>query len=312
MTNLEETARMTQEARRRIAATVYGHDEAVTLMLVALAADGHVMLEGIPGVGKTTLAKSFAHITGLDFKRVQLTPDLMPTDITGHMYFDQKRNEFGLRKGPVFTNVLLADELNRTPPRTQAALLEVMQEHQVTIEGRTHALPDPFLVVATKNPIEVEGVYPLPEAELDRFMVHATMSYPSREVEAMLLDGKLRGEETPAAMPGLALRLREAAGRVFVHPDLRRYLLDIVRATREHDSIELGGSPRATAHLVAAARAHAAISGRDYAIPDDVKAMAVPVLGHRILRTSEAEVQGVAANDIIADLVEQVEVPIRR
>ncbi len=311
MTDIKETAAMAQEARKRIGKIVYGQEDAVKLMLVALAGDGHVLLEGIPGVGKTTLAKTFSHITGLQFSRVQLTPDLMPTDITGHMFFDQQKNQFELRKGPVFTNILLADELNRTPPRTQAALLEVMQEQQATIEGRTYKLPDPFMVVATKNPIEVEGVYQLPEAELDRFMVHTKMHYPERDIEQALIDGKLGKEELPPPLPKLAANLREATKRVFIHEDLRGYLLDVVRATRGHEYLELGASPRATGQLVAASRANAVLAGRHYVIPDDVKAMAVPVLGHRVLRTAEAEVQDVSSSQIIDDLLEQVPVPIK-
>lgn len=300
-----------KEARKRLALVVHGQDQAITLLFVALAAGGHALIEGAPGLGKTTLAKAFAQVTGLQFRRIQLTPDLMPSDITGHSYYDQKTQEFSIRDGPVFTNVLLADELNRTPPRTQSALLEVMQESHVTIDGVTRQVPQPFFVVATKNPIETEGVFPLPEAERDRFMVHALISYPDFATEAGFLAGRVkRGDAVIKPMPGLAKMLRAATKEVDVHPDVQHYLLSIVRATREHPSLEYGASPRGGEHLLAAARAHAVLEGRSFVVPDDVRDLAHPVLRHRIMRTADAEVQDVPVDDIIDEILDNTPAPI--
>ncbi len=299
-----------KEARAQIHSVVQGNEEPVTLLFVALAAGGHVLIEGIPGVGKTTLAKTFATVTGLRFARVQVTPDLMPTDITGHTYFDQRSGEFLTRKGPAFTNVLLADEINRTPPRTQAALLEVMQERQVTIEGTTHPIEEPFLVIATKNPIELEGVYKLPEAELDRFLLQIELGYQPREIEASMLQGKLAPLAEPKAVPGLVAGLRQAARSVRIHPDLVDYLLDVVDSTRRHPSVDIGASPRASEHFLQAARAHAAIEGRDYIVPDDLKKLAVPVLAHRLVLAADAEIRGLRADTILQQILANATVPI--
>ncbi|MBW3583346.1 MAG: MoxR family ATPase [Euryarchaeota archaeon] len=305
---MDALRRLLDEARARVHEVLLGHDESITLLLVALAAKGHVLMEGLPGVGKTTLAKTFAAITGLGFRRIQLTPDLMPADITGHSYYDQKEQRFRIRRGPVFTNLLLADELNRTPPRTQAALLEVMQERQVTIEGTTIEAPDPFMVVATKNPIEVEGVYQLPEAELDRFMVFIQMRYPTREVETAFLTASKNGP--PGALELLPRTLQAVQRHIRVHPDVRDYLVDIVRATREHPMIEYGASPRASEHLYHAAKAHAAIHGRPYAVPDDVQDLAHPVLAHRLILNADAEVQGVTAAEVLDGIIKRIPVPV--
>ncbi len=309
--NLEKLDAGIKEARRRLAQVVHGQDEAITLLFVALGARGHILIEGAPGLGKTTLAKAFAQVTGLSFRRIQLTPDLMPADITGHSYYDQKQQAFSIRVGPVFTNVLLADELNRTPPRTQSALLEVMQEAQVTIDGVTRPVPQPFFVVATKNPIETEGVFPLPEAERDRFMVHALIKYPERAVESAFLKGRITKQTTPVpAMKGLVDMLQKAADQVEAQDDILDYLLDIVRATREHPSLDYGASPRGAEHLLAAARSHAAIEGRRYLVPDDVRDLATPVLRHRIMRTADAEVQGIPIEDILDEILSQIPAPI--
>jgi MoxR-like ATPase len=301
-----------EQARERIGQVVYGNDEAVDCLLVALAAGGHVLLDGIPGVGKTTLARTFAHVTGLGFQRIQLTPDLLPADITGYTYYDQAKKRFETRLGPIMAQVVLADELNRTPPRTQAALLEAMQEGQVTIDGVTHPLPKPFLLVATKNPVEMEGVYPLPGAELDRFLASARIHYPGREVEAAMLRGTAGPTPVPEPMPRLAEMLREAYAATKAHPDVVDYILDLVEATRRHDDIVLGASPRAGRQLLEASRGRAAILGRAYVTPDDVKAMARPVLRHRLVLRPEAELAGRTADDLVGDLLAQVPVPIGR
>ncbi len=299
------------EARGLIGREVHGQEGAISLLFIALAAKGHALIEGVPGVGKTTLANAFSRVTGLSFRRIQLTPDLMPADITGHTFFDQRTGEFAVRKGPVFTNVLLADELNRTPPRTQSSLLEVMQEGQVTIEGTTYKVPQPFFVIATKNPIETEGVYPLPEAERDRFMVHTVIDYPDRATEAALIAGRLQGQrEDVAPLKELPALLQAAIQHVKVHPDVQAYLLDIVRATRDHPALEYGASPRGSEHLLQAARAHAVLEGRWFVIPDDVKELAVPVLRHRMMLTADAEVQDVAMEAIIDEILENAQVPI--
>lgn len=299
------------EARRRLSAHIHGQEESITLLFVALAAGGHALIEGVPGVGKTTLAKAFAEVTGLQFRRIQLTPDLMPADITGYSYYDQKTQSFSTRRGPVFTNVLLADEMNRTPPRTQSALLEVMQENQVTIEGVTERVPEPFFVIATKNPIETEGVYPLPEAERDRFMVHMVVRYPDRATEEGFLAGRLKGRGAAMqAMPELPAMLREAVQHVWVAPEVRGYLLDIVRATRDHPSLEYGASPRGSEHLLAASRAHAVLEGRFFVVPDDVRDLAIPVLRHRIMLTADAEVQEVPIESVLEEILDSVPPPI--
>lgn len=300
------------QARERIAQVVYGNEEAVDLLLTALAAGGHVLLDGIPGIGKTTLARTFALVTGLDFNRIQLTPDLLPADITGHSFYDQSKKRFETRHGPIQANVVLADEINRTPPRTQAALLEAMQEGQVTIEGETTKLPQPFLLVATKNPIDVEGVYPLPGAELDRFMVSCRLEYPERKVEAAMLRGTQKAHAEVEPVAGLAQQLRAAFAQVQVHPDIIDYVLDLVAATRRHEDIVLGASPRAGRQLIEAARGHAAVRGRTFVAPDDIKAVAVAVLRHRLVLRPEAELAGRTTATLLHDLLEQVPVPIGR
>ncbi len=299
-------------ARSRIAQHVYGHEHAVDALLVALAAGGHVLLDGIPGVGKTTLARTFAQVTGLHFQRIQLTPDLLPADIVGHSYYDQAKREFKVRAGPIMAQVVLADEINRTPPRTQAALLEAMQERQVTIEGNTLKLPEPFLLVATKNPVDLEGVYPLPGAELDRFMLSVRLGYPERKVEAGMLRGTVHQTANPQGLPGLAKALRASFDGTEIHSDLVNYVLDVVGATRQHEEITLGGSPRSGRHWVEAARGLAALRGRAFVTPDDLKAMALPVLQHRIVLRPEAEIAGITPQAILGNLLEQLPVPIAR
>lgn len=309
---MSSTKPLIDSALASVHRVIAGQEEPIRLLMIALTARGHALLEGVPGVGKTTLAKTFARTAGLDFRRIQLTPDLMPADIVGHSYFDQKTGEFKIRKGPVFAHVLLADEINRAPPRTQSALLEVMEEQQVTIEGQTLPVPDPFLVLATKNPIDIEGVYPLPEAQLDRFMLFVNMEYPEREVERDILLRKLHAIAPPEAIPGLVHALHEAHARVHVDHDVLDYALTLVRATRDHDAIELGAGPRGSEHLVAAARAAAVLAGRDYVIPDDIKRLAIPVLGHRMMLAPDAEVEGLEADEILTEILDATAVPIAK
>ncbi len=297
-------------ARERIGQVVYGNEDGVEALLIALAAGGHVLLDGIPGVGKTTLARTFAHVTGLDFQRIQLTPDLLPADITGHNYYDQAKKRFEMRQGPIMAQVVLADELNRTPPRTQAALLEAMQEGQVTIEGKTLQLPKPFVLVATKNPVDLEGVYPLPGAELDRFMLSVKLHYPERKVEAEMLRGTRGPAPVPDPVPGLAQHLRQAFAATRFSPDLVDYILDIAAATRSHEDILLGASPRGARQLLEAARGRAAVRNRNFVTPDDIKGVAPYVLRHRVFLRPEAELAGRHAEDVVHDLLEQVPVPI--
>ncbi|MHB8603776.1 MAG: AAA family ATPase [Thermoplasmatota archaeon] len=297
--------------RREVGRVVVGYDDIVTDLLVGLVAQGHVLVEGVPGVAKTTLAKTFAQASGLVFQRIQFTQDLLPADITGHYFYNQKTDEFEVRKGPVFANVLLADEINRAPPKTQSALLEAMEERQVTLEGRTFALDRPFLVVATMNPIDVEGVYRLPEAQLDRFMIRTRMGYLDPERERAMLRSKL-GEGNGAAEPGSVKVILEAQAevlRVRVADEVIAYLHAIALATRASPKVRLGASPRAMEQLLLASRAFALLDGRDYVIPDDVKRMAPRVLNHRIILDVEAELQGETADAILAAILATTEVP---
>jgi MoxR-like ATPase len=286
----------------------------VRAAVAALAVGGHVLLEGVPGVAKTLLANAVARALGIEFRRVQFTPDMLPSDLTGTMTL--RATQLVFRPGPVFTNVLLADEINRTPPKTQAALLEAMQERQVTVEGEPRPLPDPFLVIATQNPIEYEGTYPLPEAQLDRFLVRVDVGYPSAEDEVRLLQLAHHGvmpaglDDVNAVVSGRdLLRAREEAGEVRASADVVGYVAALIRRTRELPSVALGASPRAGVHLLAAARATAAMAGRDYVTPDDVIAMAPAVLRHRLILRPEAELERYSADDAVAAAVAAVPVP---
>ncbi|HDZ36216.1 MAG TPA: MoxR family ATPase, partial [Thermococcus sp.] len=272
---------------------IVGKDEVLRLILTTILADGHILLEDLPGLAKTLMAKSFAKALGVQFTRVQFTPDLLPSDILGVSVFNQKTLEFEFRKGPVFTNILLADEINRAPPKTQSALLEAMQERQVTIEGNTYRLPKPFIVIATQNPIEQEGTYPLPEAQLDRFLVRLRVGYPSKEEEKEILRRRMarKKEEvdvTSVLTPEEVVEMQRAVEDVYVSDAILEYITDIVTATREdRKEIEVGASPRGSLALLKLSRAYAALKGRDYVIPDDVKAVAVPALSHRLILKRE-------------------------
>jgi MoxR-like ATPase len=293
---------------------VVGKRDALELILLSVLCDGHVLLEDYPGLAKTLIARSFAQATSLDFARIQFTPDLMPSDVTGSSIFDQGRVEFRFLQGPIFANLLLADEINRAPPTTQAALLEAMQERQVTSEGETRLLPAPFIVLATQNPIEYEGTYPLPEAQLDRFLIRTGIGYPAREDELELLARRLaRGEDEVQLRPvvdaaGL-LEMQRALEHVHVSAPIEGYIVDLVTATRTSPRLAVGASPRGSLALLKLARAKAALSGRDFVVPEDVKAIAVPALAHRLTLRPELWVQRIRGEDVVADALESVPTP---
>ena len=302
--------------RAEVAKAVVGQDQLVTGLLIALVADGHVLLEGVPGVAKTLLARTVAATLSLSAKRVQFTPDLMPGDVTGSLVYDARTAEFEFREGPVFTNILLADEINRTPPKTQAALLEAMEERQVSVEGKPRPLPTPFLVAATQNPVEYEGTYPLPEAQVDRFLLKLFVGVPDRNAEIELLIRHAAGfnpRDLSAIRPVAGLQelaaARKAAAQVRVSPEVTGYIVDLCRATRQAPSLRLGVSPRGATALLAASRAWAWLAGRDFVIPDDVKALARPALRHRIQLRPEAELEGVTPEGVLDGLLSSVPVP---
>jgi MoxR-like ATPase len=293
---------------------VVGKRAVLELVLLGLIADGHVLLDDLPGVAKTLTARSLARVTGLSFSRIQFTPDLLPADITGATVFEPATGSFTFRPGPVFGNLVLGDEINRAPAKTQAALLEAMQERQVTVDGTSHALPHPFLVVATQNPIEHEGTYALPEAQLDRFLLRTRMGYPDAEDEAELLARRVERGADEVALAAVCdpldvLALQQAVERVHVDPVVARYVVDLARATREDGEVEVGASPRGSLALLKLARAHALVRGRDFADPDDVKAVALPALAHRIVLRSEVWVRGVPADAVVARVVASVPAP---
>jgi MoxR-like ATPase len=293
---------------------IVGKRDALELILLALLCDGHVLLEDFPGLAKTLIARSFAQATSLQFARIQFTPDLMPSDVTGSSIFDQRDAAFRFLPGPIFTNLLLADEINRAPPKTQAALLEAMQERQVTTERETRRLEAPFLVLATQNPIEYEGTYPLPEAQLDRFLIRTGIGYPSRDDEIELLARRLsRGEDEVALRPivdaATLVAMQRALEQVHVSPSIEEYMVDLVTATRTSPRLAVGASPRGTLALLKLARAKAAIAGRDFVVPEDVKAVAAPALAHRLTLRPELWVQRVRGEDVIAEALESVPTP---
>jgi MoxR-like ATPase len=304
--------------RAEVGKAVVGQDAAVTGLVIALLCRGHVLLEGVPGVAKTLLVRAFAAALSLDTKRVQFTPDLMPGDVTGSLVYDARSSEFSFRAGPVFTNLLLADEINRTPPKTQAALLESMEERQVSVDGTPRPLPDPFVVVATQNPVEYEGTYPLPEAQLDRFLLKLTMPLPARADEVQVLTRHAEGFDPrdlgAAGIRPVAGTAELAAGRaavrtVTIRPEVVGYVVDLARATRDSPSLQLGVSPRGATALMSAARAWAWLSGRDYVTPDDVKALARPALRHRVELRPEAELEGVTPDAVLDGVLAAVPVP---
>jgi MoxR-like ATPase len=302
--------------RTAVASVVVGNDEALEQLLVALLCRGHALIEDVPGVGKTLLARSLAAVLGCTFRRIQFTPDVLPSDITGSSVYNQRSTQFEFRPGPVFTQVLLADEINRATPRTQSALLEAMEERQVTVDGETTALPEPFLVLATQNPIELEGTFPLPEAQLDRFLIRVALGYPNLEDEHAILqrfeddDPFIRLSTVMTADEAVGLQRRR--GQVTVSDPVRTYLVDIVRATRSDDRVALGVSPRGALSLHRAVQARAMLHSRSFAIPDDVKALAVPVLAHRLVVTAQARLRGDSAAAVLSQLLDAIPVPVEQ
>ncbi|KAA0225277.1 MAG: hypothetical protein AKCLJLPJ_01930 [Fimbriimonadales bacterium] len=304
--------------RKEVAKAVVGQEQLVEHSLVAIFADGHLLLEGVPGVAKTLLVRTLARTLSLNFVRIQFTPDLMPSDVIGTNVFDQRTGDFSLRKGPVFTSVLLADEINRTPPKTQAALLEAMEERRVTIDGVPHDLPYPFVVFATQNPIEFEGTYPLPEAQLDRFLLKLVVPYPEEADEVMVLQRYSEGFRAqnlepvgiqPVLDAETLATLRSEVAAVRVDHEILNYINTIVRKTRDSDLLQVGGSPRAGIAMLLTAKGLAAVRGRDFVTPDDVKDMSLPVLRHRLLLRPEAEIEGFTADQIVSGLFETIPVP---
>ncbi len=292
---------------------IIGKDPAIRLAMVALLSRGHILVEDVPGVGKTMLARSIAITTGCDFKRVQFTPDLLPSDVTGASVYNQQIGQFEYRPGPIMAQIVLADEINRATPKTQSALLEAMGEQQVTVEGVTHTLPSPFMVIATQNPIEYEGTFPLPEAQLDRFFMRISLGYPEPSEEVSIMDGReatdpidlLQSSSAPADI----IALQQYTDSIYIDELIKQYIVDIANATRSHPDTTLGVSPRASINLMKGAKAFAMLQGRDYVIPDDVKAIAVPVMSHRVLLSPSARMRGVNQSTIVSEALENVNVP---
>jgi MoxR-like ATPase len=316
--DFERAAEVTRRIREEVGRAVVGQDAVVEQVLTCFLAGGHVLVEGVPGLGKTLLVRACARTFSGRFTRIQFTPDLMPTDVTGHAVFDAKSGEFRIRKGPAFTNLLLADEINRAPAKTQAALLEVMQERQVSIEGQPFAVPRPFMTMATQNPIEQEGTYPLPEAQVDRFLLKVRIDYPTAAEEVALVKsvtaGRVGDDLDVSAVgqvttPEEVVWLQEVAARVVVDDRILDYAVRIVRATRTWKGLRVGAGPRGAIALVRVARAKALLAGRDYVLPDDVKEIALPALGHRVLLSPELEIEGQRAEHVIPALLEKVDAP---
>jgi MoxR-like ATPase len=312
--NLTEVGGRGEEILTEIERAVVGKRDTLSLILMSLLAGGHVLIEDYPGLAKTLAARSFATVLGLSFKRIQFTPDLLPADIVGTYVLHRDKEEFELRPGPIFAQIVLADEINRATPRTQSALLEAMQEGQVTVEGHTHALPKPFLVLATQNPIEYEGTFPLPEAQLDRFLVRARFGYPARLDEVEILARRIARRVPEATLKPITaaqelLEMRAALEDVHVDTDLLEYMARLTEATREHTSVEVGASPRGTLALLLLARARAAMAGRDYVIPDDVKQVAIPSLVHRLITKPELWQRQLRPEQIVSSILDRVPVP---
>jgi len=315
-TEVDQVQEMAARLRENVQRVIVGKDDVIDLATIALLCRGHILVEDVPGIGKTTLSKALAQSLGCTFRRIQFTPDLMPSDVLGVNFFNQKTGDFEFRAGPVFSQVLLADEINRATPRTQSALLEAMQEQQATVDGVTRALPEPFLVMATQNPVELEGTFPLPEAQLDRFMVRIRLGYPTADEESDIL---LRFERDHTALhldsvtnSGELDAMQKTVSKVWMDEMVRMYIVGVIRATREQSGLSLGASPRAGLGLYKTAQARAAIDGRDFVTPDDVKALAAPVLAHRMILTTNSRVRGRTTEETVQDVLSSVPVPIER
>jgi len=314
---VEDAGGKCQQIVDQVKKVIVGKEAVLEKVMLAILANSHILFEDYPGLAKTLLARSFAMSMGCDFSRIQFTPDLLPSDITGTYVYNLKSGEFDLRRGPVFTNILLADEINRAPPKTQAALLEAMQERQTTLDGKTHLLTDPFIVIATQNPIEYEGVYPLPEAQLDRFLVRLQLGYPNRAEEVEILKRRMqRAREDvqlePAADAATILNLQKTVEGIHVDDDVLRYVTNIVQATRVQRQVEVGASPRGSLAIFKLARARAVFHGRDFVIPDDVKEVAAPALAHRLIMKAESWVKGVDPRLVVDEILKAVPVPKAR
>ena len=312
---ISTVSQISNDLMSEVAKVIIGKEENLRRVTVGILSNGNMLLEDFPGLAKTLLANTFARALGCKFKRVQFTPDLLPSDIMGTYMYDQKSGEFKLRAGPLFSNVLLADEINRAPPKTQAALLEAMEEKQVTIEGITHKLPAPFVVLATQNPIEQEGTYPLPEAQMDRFLMKMSMGYPDRaEEKAILARRKMRGQDdhelAQVTEPKKVVAMQRALEGVHVDPSILAYIVEIVQRTREDHRVVNGASPRASQALFKTGRASAAIAGRTYVVPDDIKSVALQVIGHRIVMKPEAKIRGITGGHIVRKILSEVPVPV--
>jgi MoxR-like ATPase len=307
---VEEIRNLWNRLRTELSKVVVGKEDIIEKIFICLLSNGHVLLEGVPGIAKTHIAKNFSAALGCKFKRIQFTPDLLPMDIIGSNVYVQRTGEFVFREGPIFANIVLADEVNRSPPKTQSALLECMQERQVTVEGKTYPLPSPFMVLATQNPIELEGTYPLPEAQVDRFLMKVLVDYPTKEEEIKILEMREEGKAVKAITSAREIvRLSKEVEKVYVDPSIRNYITEIVTRTRKSPDLLLGASPRASIALQLTAKVHAALHGRDFVIPDDVKAMLVPVLNHRLILKPEAELEGKTVFDVIRSIESSVEIP---
>jgi len=310
---MEDPRLVAERVLDNVERVIIGKTHEAQLALVTLLCRGHLLIEDVPGVGKTMLARALARSTGCNFSRIQFTPDLLPTDVTGVTIYQQGSGRFEFRPGPIMAQIVLADEVNRATPKTQSALLEAMEEHQVTVDGVTHPLPRPSMVMATQNPIEYEGTFPLPEAQLDRFLLRIHLGYPSATDEVLIMDAQQNRhpiEELPAVVtPDEVIEMQEAVGRIYVDPLIKQYIVSLVNATREHESVYLGASPRGSLALMRTTQAHALLDGRDFVQPDDVKLLAYPTLGHRVIVSPSARVRDIDSAQIVAEAVERVPVP---